>query len=287
MIKNTMNSNNSEDDDFNYNASDDPDNYDDYEENDDNETDEEDCMANLQKAHPEFYMPIYSDKKLIKDQSEKREGNNVPDNMQKNPLKESGIFFGKKNNRIVGKPKDSEGHTVIFGGSGSGKSSCIVVPTLTFSWDSAFVTIDIKGELKREYDEQPHERKSKVFNLREEAQITYDPLEFIRKDSADNLVSNVKELVNALLPLPIDVREPFWIESARNIVIAAILYYLSLDNDNERKNFIDMMDEIMTIPPNNLIEKIANGKCKDAKIFINNFIIECESPKEDDDEEIE
>ena len=141
-------------------------------------------------------------------------------------LKKAGIFFGRKNtfgtNHYVGKPKEYEGHVLILGGSGSGKSSCIVVPTLIKSWHSPFVAIDIKGELKREYDNQKHERKSQVFSLREEDGSNYDPLEFIRKEGENNLISNVRELVNALIPLPVDVREPFWIESARNLVTAEI-----------------------------------------------------------------
>jgi len=67
-----------------------------------------------------------------------------------------GVFFGKhpeecvslgrKVNKYIVKPETSDGHVLVVGGVGSGKSSCIAIPTL-HSFSNSVFAIDIKGEL--------------------------------------------------------------------------------------------------------------------------------------------
>ncbi len=65
-------------------------------------------------------------------------------------LKGSGVFFGRKDGNDVGKGQNIDGHVIVFGGSGSGKSSCIAIPTLN-RYQGGVLAIDIKdgGELQR------------------------------------------------------------------------------------------------------------------------------------------
>jgi len=63
-----------------------------------------------------------------------------------------GFVFGKYNNDYVLKPETEDGHIMIVGGVGSGKSTCIAIPTLR-SWRASIFAIDIKGELS-EYAKQ-------------------------------------------------------------------------------------------------------------------------------------
>lgn len=200
--------------------------------------------------------------------------NNVPKYILHDwePREQVGVVFGSKTiNGVdyrVGKSADIEGHIALFGGTASGKSSCVVIPTLTNTWNSRFFAIDIKGELKREYDKWHEKRGTKVFTLKpNEVGITFDPFDLIRKNGEDDLVSNVRSLVFALIPLPINVHDPVWIQTAQSFLTAAIIYYFQIG-----ASFIDSMNNIMTMPPVTLIEEIGESNNKLAKIFINNFI---------------
>ena len=60
--------------------------------------------------------------------------------------KASGVLFGKKKGKIVYSPATAEGHIAVFGGSGSGKTSAVLVPTLK-SWTGTAFVIDISGDI--------------------------------------------------------------------------------------------------------------------------------------------
>lgn len=63
----------------------------------------------------------------------------------------SAVFFGGADEScIVGLPEGADGHILIVGGSGSGKSTGIAMPTLQ-TWRRPIVVTDIKGELSRHY----------------------------------------------------------------------------------------------------------------------------------------
>ena len=51
-----------------------------------------------------------------------------------------GFVFGKYNNDYVLKPETEDGHIMIVGGVGSGKSTCIAIPTLR-SWRASIFAI--------------------------------------------------------------------------------------------------------------------------------------------------
>ena len=41
-----------------------------------------------------------------------------------------GFIFGKLGNKYISKKEDKDGHILIVGGAGSGKTSCIAIPSL-------------------------------------------------------------------------------------------------------------------------------------------------------------
>ena len=57
-----------------------------------------------------------------------------------------GVVFGRHGEKYIVKPYDADGHVLVVGGVGSGKSSCVAIPTLR-SWKHTTFAIDIKGEL--------------------------------------------------------------------------------------------------------------------------------------------
>ena len=57
-----------------------------------------------------------------------------------------GVVFGKQGESYITKPEDMDGHVLVVGGVGSGKSACVAIPTLR-TWRERVFAIDIKGEL--------------------------------------------------------------------------------------------------------------------------------------------
>ena len=54
----------------------------------------------------------------------------------------TGIIFGTQKSKFVTKPETQDGHVLVIGGAGSGKSSCIAIPSL-MSWKERIFAIDI------------------------------------------------------------------------------------------------------------------------------------------------
>jgi len=195
-----------------------------------------------------------------------------PENLLHRSPPYSGVYFGTT--RIVGrkytvaKSLEDDGHISVFGGSGSGKSSCMVKRTLAYCKDS-FLAIDINGELYDYWKEiaTPDRKPVKVLNLTDDEGdfSTIDPFHLL-KTAGGNVVQYCRELVQCLLPLPANVKEPFWIESAQCILTGIILHYFSEDY-----GFNETMEFIMGIPLHELIEGIHNGENETAKMLVAQF----------------
>jgi len=175
----------------------------------------------------------------------------APDKLVFDPHHESAFFLGQAQNGYVGKPENYDGHIAVFGGSGSGKSSGIAIPTIA-TWRSSIFAIDFKGELVAQALQQ--KRKSKILNLLSGAEndCWYDVFYFLRQDDSDNVVQNARELAQAIIPLPHDAPEPFWIMCAQNVLTGAILYYFDLGAE-----FIEAMICIKTTPISHLLRTIS------------------------------
>ena len=122
---------------------------------------------------------------FIDDQSSRRDGNNVPQFMRHTEREKAGVFFGTKiiRDRInfVGKPIDEDGHILVVGGAGSGKSTCVAMPTLE-TWEGTIFAIDIKGERTKYWNEKlADKRPTKIINLTKDKgdYPGYDPFYFL------------------------------------------------------------------------------------------------------------
>ena len=189
------------------------------------------------------------EEKSFYEQRTLQESYNVPPSMLFDPYRKSAFLFGKAWDDCVGKLQDNDGHISIFGGSGSGKSSTIAIPTLA-TWKSPIFAFDFKGELVA----RARKRKSKILNMIEGQTklYWYDPFYFIRQNGNENRVQNARELAQAIIPLPFNVSDPFWIMSARDILTSAILYYFDIG-----AAFIDAMIEIKTTSMSQLFATIS------------------------------
>lgn len=137
---------------------------------------------------------------------------------------ESGIVFGSICGKLVGLKESEEGNVLLIGSPGSGKSSSIIEPTLG-SWKGPFLTLDIKGELEAYYRAHgQNERKIVVLDPNDWDGLSVDPFEWLDDDGPDELLSNVTALASIFIPTDRCVADPFWTESERAVLTAAILF---------------------------------------------------------------
>ena len=160
----------------------------------------------------------------------------------------SGFVFGKSKGKYVTKKENIDGHILVIGGAGSGKSSCIAIPTLMVSKKSAFV-IDVKGELYNKTCRARGNERIKVFNPTDPNANGYNPFYMLKY--TDDLSSEVRILAMSICPLPADVKDPFWIKSSQNMLTGLLLYYYS-----SVFSFSEAMLKIKTQPIKNQIFEI-------------------------------
>lgn len=172
----------------------------------------------------------------------------------------SGVFFGKDGKQYVAKKEEEDGHILVIGGAGSGKSSCIAIPSI-MTWKDRIFAIDIKGELSAKSG-----RSAIVFNPTDpNNQYGYDPYYLLHESS--NPAQDAKEIAMCLIPLSAQIKDPFWITSAQNLLTGCILYFYS-----SGYSFIETLETVQTTPVGTLVELISDGDNVEAKMFINQFV---------------
>ena len=181
------------------------------------------------------------------------------------------VTLGNEVDQYIVKPETSDGHVMVVGGVGSGKSSCIAIPTL-HSFKGSVFAIDIKGELGRETSFQ------RMFNSRVPTQGTktfnpaaggrfgigfgYDPYHFLR--TSQNRAQEARAIAQAIIPLPPDIKDPFWIESAQNIFTASILHY-----SGQGLSFLETIQQMQGLSPIELIAELCDGE---ATYFVSSML---------------
>ena len=138
---------------------------------------------------------------------------------------ESGVVLGKMNRNYLVMEEKSEGHIMVVGGQGSGKSSSIAIPTL-LNYNSSIFAIDIKGELSE--SSKSYRWNMKVFDPLSEETPHYNPYAVFKKGDK---VQGAREIVNSIIPIGANEKDPYWKQSAQNLLTASILHY-----ENEYKD---------------------------------------------------
>lgn len=198
------------------------------------------------------------------------EANDIPKELLLSLQRDPGFFFGMCNTdnqlQYVGMPQGTEGHQIVIGGSGTGKSSGIIMPTL-LNWTGAICATDIKGELSafygELYDKGLVKRPFIVFDPLQEDCIGYDPFQYLLQDGEDMLVSNIWEIVYAIHPAPENVHDKFWIVAEQNLLAAALLYFFKIG-----LSFCDTILRIIKTPVKELCKKISRSDNELAQMYI-------------------
>lgn len=175
----------------------------------------------------------------------------------------SGVVFGKQGGKYATMPETTDGHVLIVGGAGSGKTAAVAIPTL-MSWKERVFAIDIKGELYAKTKKARGEAQIKVFNPTDTTAYGYDPFYLLK--NADDISSAARQLAMSIVPLPADVKDPFWIKGAQNMLTGFLIYFQGLG-----ESFSSTMKYIKSIPTKELIEQIVADTNDKAKMEIMQF----------------
>lgn len=174
----------------------------------------------------------------------------------------SGAVFGRNKGKWVCKPEEMDGHILVCGGPGSGKSAAVAIPTL-LSWQSAIFAIDIKGELHQKTKQK--RPNSKVFSLTRADSYGYNP--FYLVDNNKNLVQQIKDIAVALIPIPPEEKNPFWKQNAQNYLCGCLLWAYKRDIP-----FVEIMEMIQAVPAQKMAAAICEDEFKEPKLFMNAFV---------------
>jgi len=201
----------------------------------------------------------------LKEKKDLTKQNPVPKELSLNESA-SGVFFGKHPNEhsgYIGKPAELDGHILVVGGPGSGKTSSIAEPT-ALTWKGSTISLMIKGDHHRRIQKLQEEgRRVIVFDPSrlEENPTRYDVFSLLNRYPAER-ISNASAIAAALLPMPEETREPIWIQAGQAFLTAAILYYNALGC-----SFPEMIRAITTASIPQTIETILQSGYRDAAAF--------------------
>jgi type IV secretion system protein VirD4 len=222
----------------------------------------DDYLGNYSIHYPDSFNPF------LREQSRLREGNVIPEVLEMNLYTDSGFFFGMKNekNWFIGKPTHVDGHILIVGIPGTGKTQGIVIPTM-MTWRGIQIIIDVKGNLYGYWLKlNKHTgKKVKVFDpsAPERCGYRYDPYSLLRHGGSANLAGNARDLALALMPLIPSIKDPVWLQATQNFLTGAIIYHFDLGC-----SFIETMTAIQVSSITEMIEEIRDNDNIAAKIYM-------------------
>lgn len=173
------------------------------------------------------------------------------------------IAYNKKYNEPFGKGKDTSGygniilakdlylslngsktrrncHSVVFGGSGAGKSYSLVKPNI-LQMNGSFIATDPKGDLLEELAHPLEENgyEVKIFNLSEmQKSMCYNPFAYIRDDNGVRTM--VKCIIDNTRGTDEKSGDPIW-EDSMTALLQAISFYMIEKCPPEERNFSNAM----------------------------------------------
>lgn len=174
-----------------------------------------------------------------------------------------GIIFGIEKRNLVFSPTNAEGHISVFGGSGVGKTSAILIPTL-LKWKGTSLTIDISGDISKNVN-----MENKLVYQPGNGSIPYNV--FYQIDLVDEK-SKKNELLEqlAFLMMPdndeFSDASQFYNTEGRKILTASFIAFYFAGYD-----FIDICKMVFQSSWKDLFSRIDETKNQDAIQYINSF----------------
>lgn len=175
----------------------------------------------------------------------------------------NGFIFGKDKYAThdwVVKPETKDGHIMIVGGPGTGKTTCLAIPSM-MSWKHRIFAIDVKGELYV----KSNRPMVKVFNPLDHNALGYDPFFVLKK--APNVVQEIRKIAISLIPISAEVKDTYWLNGAQNLLTAGLIHYYKQDF-----TFIKSIEKIQKSPIDELVKELANSESEEAQLLASQFV---------------
>jgi type IV secretion system protein VirD4 len=110
-----------------------------------------------------------------------------------------------------------------------------------------------------------HRQNIKLFDPQDKNNAySYNPFVFL--DKSPNPAQEARAIAQAIIPLPPDAKEPFWVESAQIILTGAILHF-----HYEKKTFIETLKNIQRFSPKELIKIVSKSGNEQAVLCVQSF----------------
>lgn len=178
--------------------------------------------------------------------------------------KAHGIIFGKRGRNVIYSPTSQEGHIAVFGGSGLGKTSALLIPTLK-SWTGSSFTIDISGDICKNVD-MPNKMIYEPANPDSIPYNIFEPIDLLKNEDDKN--EALEEL--AFLMMPDDEKmadaAKFFNTEGRKILTASLIAFYHAGMD-----FIPICEKIIGSSWKDLFNAIDSTEYNKAIQYINSF----------------
>jgi type IV secretion system protein VirD4 len=167
---------------------------------------------------------------------------------------ESDIYLGQYLDTATGKAGteltyDGERHLLLFGPNGSGKGTRLLVPNLLRLRNRSVIVIDPKGELTAiTAAERRRHGKVVILNPFKELELEascFNPLAAL-DPASKTFVDDAMGIGEALIQ--IEEKDPHWSQSAQAILVALIMWEVTVARDNEREPTLENVRYLLTQP---------------------------------------
>lgn len=184
------------------------------------------------------------------------------------PEKATGVIFGKKGrNLCISRPEDVF-HCLCTGGTGAGKTSAILIPTLQSITDSSVTsfTIDISGDICSNCSNMPNKL---VFKPENEETTIFNVFGLIDDfKSKESQYEALEQLAFLLMPEKENMQDSalFFLTEGRKILTASLIAFYDSGMD-----FVEICKKIMNSGWKNLFQEIDSVRNELASMYISGF----------------
>ena len=177
-----------------------------------------------------------------------------------------GIIFGRMKNKVLYSSVSQEQHCFVCAGTGKGKTSSLLIPTLR-SWTGSSLTIDISGDISKNC---PNMENKLVFEPEDPNTIPYDVFSMIDKmDDIDKKNEALCQLAILLMPETPNMNDnaKFFLMNGRKILMASLIafYHKGLD-------FCAICRKVVSSSWQSLFNEIDETGNQEAVMYINGFV---------------
>lgn len=177
-----------------------------------------------------------------------------------------GVIFGRKGNKVLYSETTKEQHCFVCAGTGKGKTSSLLIPTLR-SWTGSSLTIDISGDISKNC---PNMENKLVFEPEDNQTIPYNVFSIIDKmDNIDKKNEALCQLAILLMPETPNMNDnaKFFLMNGRKILMASLIAFY-----HENLDFCEICRKVVSSSWQSLFNEIDEIGNQEAILYINGFV---------------